>query len=51
MKIIFGLVSLASATTECNGSKYSPLGCFTDDPPFYVAGNFVQPEVNTGNDN
>ena len=24
--------------TECNGEKYSPLGCFTDDFPFHVVG-------------
>merc|ERR1712046_29950 len=29
---------LVSAKTECNGTKYSPLGCFTDDPPFSVPG-------------
>ena len=38
MKIFIGLFGLISAKTECNGSKYSPLGCFTDDPPFSVPG-------------
>ena len=27
-----------SATVECNGLKYSPLGCFTDEYPFSVEG-------------
>ena len=38
MKLFIGLFGFISAKTECNGSKYSPLGCFTDDPPFSVPG-------------
>ena len=38
MKIFIGFLGFISAKTECNGSKYSPLGCFTDDPPFSVPG-------------
>ena len=38
MLLSFGLIGLAAAKTQCNGSKYSPLGCFTDDPPFTVPG-------------
>lgn len=38
MLLSFGLLGVAFARTECNGSKYSPLGCFTDDPPFSVPG-------------
>ena len=38
MKFLVGFLGFISAKTECNGSKYSPLGCFTDDPPFSVPG-------------
>ena len=38
MLLSFGLIGFAAAKTQCNGSKYSPLGCFTDDPPFTVPG-------------
>ena len=38
MKLFLGLLAIVSGKTECNGSKYSPLGCFTDDPPFTVPG-------------
>ena len=38
MKLFLLGFGLVSAKTECNGSKYSPLGCFTDDPPFSVPG-------------
>ena len=36
MKIIFLKIKLILSVTECNGPKYSPLGCFTDDPPFSI---------------
>ena len=32
------LFGSTSATVECNGPKYSPLGCFTDEYPFSVDG-------------
>ena len=30
MKVISTIVALASATKECNGPRYKPLGCFDD---------------------
>ena len=38
MKLFVGFFLLIAARTECNGADYSPLGCFTDDPPFSVPG-------------
>ena len=38
MKLLVGLFGFITARTECNGADYSPLGCFTDDPPFSVPG-------------
>ena len=36
--LISYLFAGVTATTECNGTKYSPLGCFTDEYPFSVEG-------------
>ena len=38
MKFLVGFFGFIAARTECNGADYSPLGCFTDDPPFSVPG-------------